>query len=97
MPVIEVSLVQRSSGRGVEREPGIHGLEVKTARILIVVHGNYGQRIVRHTQAHRLPERRGKGLTLPRALPPTLHYPRLASIHLRTGPPIAYLEITRYE
>lgn len=44
-------------------------------RLLILVHGNYGQRIARHIQAHCPPGWRVESLTLPRALPPIVDEP----------------------
>lgn len=44
-------------------------------RLLILVHGNYGQRIVRHVQAHCPPEWQVGSLTLPRVLPPIVDEP----------------------
>jgi len=43
--------------------------------LLILVHGNYGQRIARHIQAHCPPEWQVESLTLPRALPPIVDEP----------------------
>jgi hypothetical protein len=43
--------------------------------ILVLVHGNYGQRIARHIQAHCPPEWQVESLTLPRALPPIVDEP----------------------
>jgi hypothetical protein len=60
--------------------------------ILVLVHGHYGQRIVRHVQAHRPPEWRVESLTLPRVLPAVIDEPeKLLPPHLGPADLILHL------